>query len=169
MGFGVVLAKHAVIFDIWFLGAGQDPGRCGFVVSFAGLVILPNRPAARTRRIATATLRAALTLDVCRQCLYTDTRMIVSYKNKRTERFAGGESVRAFQGFEQQAERRLAILHAAPSLETLRALPGNRLEALRGDRAGQYSIRINQQWRICFEWPDGQPGPGSVEIVDYHR
>jgi proteic killer suppression protein len=51
---------------------------------------------------------------------------------------------------------------------TLRALPGNRLETLKGDRAGQYSIRINQQWRLCFEWPVGQPGPSNVEIVDYH-
>jgi toxin HigB-1 len=94
--------------------------------------------------------------------------MILSYRDKRTERFGQGESVRAFQGFEQQAERRLAILNAAPSLATLRALPSNRLEALKGDRAGEYSIRINQQWRICFEWPDGQPGPSEVEIVDYH-
>ena len=78
--------------------------------------------------------------------------MILSYKDKRSERFAQGEHVRAFQGFEQQAERRLAILNASPSLDTLRALPGNRLEALKGDRAGQYSIRINQQWRICFAW-----------------
>jgi len=74
----------------------------------------------------------------------------------------------AFQGFEQQAERRLAILNAAPSLNTLRDLPSNRFEALRGDRSGRFSIRINQQWRICFEWPDRQPGPGNVEIVDYH-
>jgi proteic killer suppression protein len=76
--------------------------------------------------------------------------------------------VKAFQGFEEQAAKRLSILHAAPSLDTLRALPSNRLEAMRGDRAGQYSIRINQQWRICFEWPDGQPGPSNVEILDYH-
>lgn len=94
--------------------------------------------------------------------------MILSYGDKRTEQFAHGEHVRAFQGFEQQAERRLAILNAAPSLNTLRALSSNRLEALRGDRAGQYSIRINQQWRICFEWADGEPGPSNVEIVDYH-
>ena len=94
--------------------------------------------------------------------------MILSYKDKRAEQFGQGEFVRAFQGFEQQAARRLAILNAAPSLDTLRALPSNRLEALRGDRAGQFSIRINQQWRICFEWPDGQLGPSSVEIVDYH-
>ncbi len=95
--------------------------------------------------------------------------MILSYRDKRTERFGQGEYVRAFQGFEQQAERRLAILNAAPSLDTLRVLPGNRLEGLKGNRAGQYSIRINQQWRICFQWPDGQPGPSNVEIVDYHR
>jgi len=94
--------------------------------------------------------------------------MIVSYRDKNTEQFAKGEFVKAFQGFENQAARRLSILNAAPSLDTLRALPGNRLEALKGNRVGQYSIRINQQWRICFEWPDGQNGPGNVEIVDYH-
>jgi proteic killer suppression protein len=94
--------------------------------------------------------------------------VILSYRDRRTERFANGEFVRAFQGFEQQAARRLSILNAAVSLDTLRALPGNRLEALRGNRAGQYSIRINQQWRICFEWPDGERGPVNAEIVDYH-
>ena len=93
--------------------------------------------------------------------------MILSYGDRRTARFAAGEFVAAFQGFEQQATKRLAILNAAPSLNTLRALPGNRLEALRGKRAGQYSIRINRQWRICFSWKDG-PGPTDVEIVDYH-
>ena len=94
--------------------------------------------------------------------------MILSYRDKKTEQFAKGEFVRAFQGFEDQAARRLSILNAALSLDTLRALPGSRLEALKGDRAGQYSVRINQQWRICFEWPDGRTGPGNVEIVDYH-
>jgi proteic killer suppression protein len=95
--------------------------------------------------------------------------MIHSYKDRATARFAAGEFVKAFQGFEDQAARRLSILNAAIALETLRALPSNRLEALKGDRAGQYSIRINAQWRICFEWPDGAQGPGNVEIVDYHR
>ncbi len=94
--------------------------------------------------------------------------MILGYRNRRTESFAGGAFVAAFQGFNEQAARRLSILNAAPSLDTLRGLPSNRLEALRGTRAGQYSIRINQQWRICFTWPDGQPGPADVEIVDYH-
>jgi proteic killer suppression protein len=60
------------------------------------------------------------------------------------------------------------MLDAATSLDDLRRLPSNRLEALRGDRDGQYSIRINAQWRICFEWPSGEPGPGEVEIVGYH-
>jgi len=94
--------------------------------------------------------------------------MILGYRGKRTEAFARGEFVRAFEGFQRQAERRLAILDAAPTLDDLRALRSNRLEALRGDRAGQYSIRINNQWRIVFTWPPGQPGPDQVEIVDYH-
>ena len=94
--------------------------------------------------------------------------MILGYRDRKTERFAGGQFVREFQGFEPQAAKRLSILNAAPSLETLRALPSNRLEALGGNRQGQYSIRINRQWRLCFEWPAGQPGPSRVEIVDYH-
>jgi toxin HigB-1 len=59
-------------------------------------------------------------------------------------------------------------LEVAVSIGDLAALPGNRLEALKGDRKGQYSIRINDQWRICFAWPNGLPGPINVEIVDYH-
>lgn len=94
--------------------------------------------------------------------------MIRSYGDRRTERFAGGEFIAAFQGFEVQAAKRLSILNAAPSLNTLRQLPSNRFEALAGNRAGQYSIRINLQWRICFSWPQGSPGPSDVEIVDYH-
>ncbi len=94
--------------------------------------------------------------------------MIRSFRDRRSQNFYDGEHVRAFHGFAAQAERRLAILDAATSLRDLRALPSNRLEVLKGDRAGQYSIRINQQWRICFEWPEGSPGPENVEIVDYH-
>lgn len=94
--------------------------------------------------------------------------MILNYADKKTEQFASGAFVKAFQGFEAQAAKRLAILNAAPDLGTLRALPSNRLEALRGDRTGQFSIRINQQWRLCFEWSEKQPGPSNVEIVDYH-
>ena len=93
--------------------------------------------------------------------------MIVSFRDKRTREFAEGRRVKAFAGFERKAELKLDQLEAATSLIDL-ALPGNRLEALRGDRQGQYSIRINDQWRICFEWPKGSPGPVNVEIVDYH-
>jgi proteic killer suppression protein len=94
--------------------------------------------------------------------------MNLNYRDKRTKRFVQGAFIRAFQGFEQQAERRPAILNAAPSLGTLLDLSSNRREALRGDWAGQFSIRINQQWPVCFEWPDGQAGPSDVEIVDNH-
>ena len=94
--------------------------------------------------------------------------MILGYRDRKTEQFASGHFVKDFQGFERQAVKRLSILNAAPTLENLRALPSNRLEALGGDRKGQYSIRINRQWRICFEWPDGESGPSGVEIVDYH-
>ena len=92
--------------------------------------------------------------------------MIKSFRNQRTEAIADGLLVREFQGFRRQAEKRLEILDAAETLGDLAALPSNRLEALRGDRNGQYSIRINRQWRICFEWP--ADGPENVEITDYH-
>jgi len=95
--------------------------------------------------------------------------MISSYRDRRTESFARGDFVSAFQGFADQAGRRLAILHAATSLDDLRGLRGNRLEALGGDRQGQYSIRINNRRRICFEWSGGAPGPANVEITDYHQ
>jgi proteic killer suppression protein len=94
--------------------------------------------------------------------------MILSYRDKRTRTFAGGEVVRQFSGFSKQAYKRLEILEAATTLDDLRGLPSNRLEALKGDRKGQFSIRINMQWRICFEWSAGAPGPSNVEIVDYH-
>ena len=94
--------------------------------------------------------------------------MIIDYRDKKTEAFAAGEFVKAFQGFEQQAEKRLAVLDAATSLNDLRSLGGNRLESLGGDRQGQFSIRINRQWRICFEWADDAQGPSNVEITDYH-
>ena len=93
--------------------------------------------------------------------------MIVGYRDKRTRQFAEGKRVKAFGGFERKAEMRLDQLEAATSLLDL-DLPGNRLEALKGDRKGQYSVRIDDQWRICFEWAKGAPGPSQVEIVDYH-
>ncbi len=93
--------------------------------------------------------------------------MIRSYGDKRSQRFADGERVPSFEGFRRHAEKRLRILEAA-SLRDLFRLHSNRLEALSGDRKGQYSIRINQQWHICFEWAQGADGPENVEIVDYH-
>lgn len=94
--------------------------------------------------------------------------MILGYRDKRTEAFARGERVREFGGFERQAYKRLEVLDAATGLDDLRLLRSNRLEALAGDRRGQFSIRINKQWRICFEWPRDALGPSNVEIVDYH-
>ena len=93
--------------------------------------------------------------------------MIVSYRDKRTRAFANGIRFNSFTGFERKVEMKIDQLDAATSLLDLN-LPGNRLEALKVDRKGQYSIRINDQWRICFEWPKGSPGPVNVEIVDYH-
>jgi len=94
--------------------------------------------------------------------------MIVSYRDKRTADFAAGKRVKVFSGVERSARLKLDRLEAALALQDLAALPGNRFEALKGDRKGQYSIRINDQWRICFEWPGKSPGPANVEIVDYH-
>jgi proteic killer suppression protein len=94
--------------------------------------------------------------------------VIVSYRDKRTGDFAAGKRVKAFPGFERPARLKLDRMEAATSLGDLAALPSNRFEALRGDRKGQYSIRINDQWRICFEWAEGALGPSNVEIVDYH-
>jgi proteic killer suppression protein len=94
--------------------------------------------------------------------------MIVGYRTKQTAQFAVGRKVKAFTGFERAARLKLDRLDAAIALADLAALPGNRFEALKGERKGQYSIRINDQWRICFEWADRAPGPFNVEIVDYH-
>jgi len=92
--------------------------------------------------------------------------VIESCADKQTGQFIAGERVRAFEGFADQARRRIAVLQSAGRIEDLAGLPSNRLEKLSGDRDGQYSIRINQQWRICFRW-DGE-GATDVEIVDYH-
>ena len=94
--------------------------------------------------------------------------MILSYRDKRTRDFAEGKRVKAFFSIERPARLKLDRLEAATSIHDLAALPGNRFEALHGDRKGQFSIRINDQWRICFEWADRSPGPSNVEIVDYY-
>ena len=92
--------------------------------------------------------------------------MIQSFRDKETEALYNGHRVRRFAGFAAQAERRLQVLDSATSLGDLAGLPSNRLEALHGDRAGQHSIRINQQWRVCFVWRED--GPHDVAMVDYH-
>jgi proteic killer suppression protein len=94
--------------------------------------------------------------------------VIGSYRDKRTADFAAGKRIPALSSVERSARLKLDRVEAAHTLKDLAALPGNRFEALKGDRKGQYSIRINDQWRICFEWPDKSPGPTNVEIVDYH-
>ena len=94
--------------------------------------------------------------------------MILSYRDKLTSDFAAGKRVKQFSGFERAARLKMDRLEAATTIDDLAALPGNRFEALKGDRKGQYSIRINDQWRICFAWPRGAIGPSNVEIVDYH-
>ncbi len=92
--------------------------------------------------------------------------MIQGFKSRKTQRFFHGQRIQSYQWFSDQATRRLTILDNAESLQDLAALRSNRLESLSGDRSGQHSIRINQQWRICFRWEEG--GPCDVEIVDYH-
>jgi proteic killer suppression protein len=94
--------------------------------------------------------------------------MILGFRDKDTQRLWRGEFVRRFQGIRRQALMRLGRLEAATSLGDLAGLSGNRLEALLGRRQGQWSIRVNDQWRICFEWQQDTPGPSNVEIVDYH-
>ena len=91
--------------------------------------------------------------------------MIKSFRDRDTERLFNDFAVRRFGAFERIARRKLQLLDTVGKLDELRVPPGNRLEALHGDRGGQYSIRINDQWRICFRW-DG--GAHDVEIVDYH-
>ena len=92
--------------------------------------------------------------------------MIRSFACRDTERLAARHRVRRFVNVERVALRKLAMLEAAHVLDDLRVPPGNRLEALKGDRAGQYSIRVNDQYRLCFVWKED--GPHDVELVDYH-
>jgi proteic killer suppression protein len=92
--------------------------------------------------------------------------VIRSFRSAETERLFHREAVRRFKAIERQALRKLDMLDAAPDLRSLSTLPGNQLERLKGDRKGQCSIRVNDQWRICFCWRDGHAF--EVEIVDYH-
>ncbi|MDP3522828.1 MAG: type II toxin-antitoxin system RelE/ParE family toxin [Hydrogenophaga sp.] len=92
--------------------------------------------------------------------------MIVDFADADTARLFAGESVRRFVNIETVAQRKLQLLDSAATLDALKVPPGNRLEALRGDRKGQHSIRINDQFRLCFVWTPN--GVRDVEIVDYH-
>ncbi|MCE4537720.1 type II toxin-antitoxin system RelE/ParE family toxin [Pelomonas sp. P7] len=92
--------------------------------------------------------------------------MIQSFRCRDTQVLFEGKPPRRFKAFAEVAERKLTQLDAAQTLDFLKAPPGNRLEALKGDRQGQHSIRINDQWRVCFRWTTA--GPQDVEIVDYH-
>lgn len=92
--------------------------------------------------------------------------MIINFADKKTEKLFNYESVKEFKSFERVALRKLTQLNASLTINDLRVPPGNRLEQLNGNREGQYSIRINDQFRICFIWTD--IGPKSVEICDYH-
>lgn len=95
--------------------------------------------------------------------------MIQGYACRKTRLLAEeGVCDKRFRAFREQAEKRLRILEAATNLHDLMQLRSNCFEALGGDRKGQYSIRINTQWRICFTWKEGEPGPDNVAIVDYH-
>ena len=94
--------------------------------------------------------------------------MIKSFGSADTEALFNDELVPRWRAIERSARRKLLYLNQARTLGDLMVPPGNRLEALKGNRKGQHSIRINDQWRICFEWPKGARGPTNVEIVDYH-
>ena len=93
--------------------------------------------------------------------------MIVSFKDKDTADLFAGKRVKRFANIRAIAERKLQQMDSAATLDALRVPPGNRLEALKGSREGQYSVRINDQWRICFVWRNGEAW--DVEIVDYHK
>lgn len=139
------------------------PGPCSFLVM--------TRPAPEnTIRYMIVVIRLSLyvcryTLVVIRKALYT-VSMIKTFRCKHTQALYEGKSPRPFRAFRNAAERKLQLLDSAASLDFLRSPPGNRLEALEGDRAGQHSIRINRQWRVCFVWSDS--GVYDVGIVDYH-
>lgn len=105
-------------------------------------------------------------LDVIRDAFYSTLAVIKSFRCEETERLYHRERVRRFQAFELAARRKIRQIDAATQLRDLLSPPGNRLESLHGDRKGQYSIRINEQWRICFVWREGDAY--DVEIVDYH-
>ena len=111
------------------------------------------------------------TLDVQRILCHTSAmtnEKLPRYRDKRLQQFVAGYRVRDFQSFERQLKKRLTILEEAQSKDDLRLLPSNHFEALLGDRKGQFSIRINQQWRLCFAWSASENRAVNIEVVDYH-
>ena len=116
-------------------------------------------------RVPIETRCSTIPIDVF---LYTECSCLVirTFRDERTEALFSDEDVARFRQIERIARRKLALLHRARSVPDLRVPPGNRLERLQGDRAGRYGIRINDQWRVCFGWKDGDAH--DVEIVDYH-
>ena len=138
---------------------GENVGRS---VSASG----PAASARRPPRAPVVVADATITLCVNNVLRYA-TVVLRSFADKDTERVWRRERSRHLdQNTQRAALRKLLILDAADSLDDARVPPGNRLEKLRGDRAGQYSVRVNQQWRICFRWTPA--GPENLEIVDYH-
>jgi len=105
-------------------------------------------------------------LDVSIEVRHYEIMAIQSFKRSDTENLFKGESVKKFVNIQSIAMRKLAMLNRAATLNDLRVPPGNHLEALSGNRQGQHSIRVNNQWRVCFVW--SEQGPTQVEIVDYH-
>ena len=122
-------------------------------------------PISLLREVLDLAVFSIITFDVNHAVRYVF-YMIVSFKSADTEALAGGRRVKRFVNIESVARRKLRQLEIAVRLEDLRVPPGNRLEALTGDRAGQYSIRVNEQFRVCFRWTAA--GAEDVEIVDYH-
>ena len=111
------------------------------------------------------------TLDVQRTLCHTyamTNEQLPHYRDKRLQRFVAGYRVRDFQSCERQLKKRLTILEEAQSKDDLRLFPRNHFEALIGERKGQCSIRINQQWRLCFEWSESEHRAVTIEVVDYH-
>ena len=165
-----------------FIRAQRIPVDAGPLLSAAPVVRARCCSTSRHRRSAGCALRlgqprgigfaqapldsARYTLDVQHAALYRVGLMIKSFRDRATEHLWMGAFVRRFSGIDKQAVRKLDMLHHARSLIDLRPPPANRLEALSGDRRGQHSIRINDQWRICCTW--SKEGPSNVEIVDYH-
>jgi proteic killer suppression protein len=125
-----------------------------------------GRPAGHVRLDVAWSATSSLTLAVNNGSRYTD-QVLRTFRDKDAERiWQRGRSKRLDQATQRAALRKLLILDAADQLGDLRVPPGNRLEKLRGDRANTYSVRVNDQWRICFRWTPA--GPEDVEIVDYH-